>query len=335
MDFSANPPTLNRLKADLGCVDHYALLKKLGSDIIDLRGVVDPIYKGPVPKEQILSSGVKQNYWGWRTKIEQTATGPEEMFCEFILAGKSLEQIKAHCWPKVDWFDFSDFGERLRKWNEFAVMVSGASVWQHPTFLRGFENLMTDLLLDVETAGFLLDSFTEFYVAYFDKMFSAVPGQVDILRIADDIGMQDSLIMSRNMILSFILPRVRKIVDMAHSHNVKVMFHSCGSIVELIDDIIDTGVDILDPIQVTAKGMDPAFLKETFGERICMHGAIDTQYLLPQGSPDDISQTVRKMVDILGKAGGYIISPSHVLQTDVSTENIVALYKTGFEMLSK
>ena len=334
MDFSANPPTLARLKADLGCIDHYALLKKLGSDIIDLRGVVDPIYKGPVPKEQMLANGVKQHYWGWRTKIEQTATGPEEMYCDFILADKSLEQIKQHCWPEVDWFDFSDFGSRLQKWKDFAVMATGASVWQHPSFLRGLDNLLTDFLLEVESAEFLLDRFTDFYTAYFDRMFSAVPGQVDILRIADDIGMQDRLIMSRDMFLNFIVPRIKKIVDMAHSHHVKVMFHSCGSIVELISDIIDAGVDILDPIQIRAKGMDPAFLKAQFGAKICLHGAIDTQYLLPQGSPDDVSRTVKEMVGILGNGGGFILSPSHVLQTDVPTENITALYKTGFEIVA-
>jgi uroporphyrinogen decarboxylase len=329
MDFNANPPTLTRLKSDLNCSDHYTLLKKIGSDIIDLRGIVDPIYKGPVPKEQTLENGVKQNYWGWRTKIEQTATGPEEMFYEFILAGKSLEEIKNHCWPKVDWFDFSDFSDKIQKWNEFAVMASGPSIWQHPSFLRGLDTFMADLLLEVETAEFLMDCFTEFYITYFDKMFSVAPGQVDILRIADDIGMQNGLIMSREMLLKFILPRLKKIVDMAHSHDVKVMFHSCGSIIEIIDDIIDVGVDILDPIQVTAKGMDPAFLKNKFGNQICMHGAIDTQYLLPQGSPDEISRVVKKMADILGKGGGYILSPSHVLQTDVPTENILSLYETG------
>lgn len=331
MDFSANPPTLARLKAELGCKEHYVLLKELGSDIVDLRGVVDPAYKGPVPYQQTLANGVKENYWGWRTKTEQTATGTEEMFCDFILADKSLDQIKKHRWPEVDWFDFSDFNKRLQKWREFAVMASGPSVWQHPGFLRGFDNLMRDILLEPETIEYMMDRFTDFYIAYFDKMFSTAPGQVDILRIADDIGTQDGLIMSRDMFLNFILPRIKKLVDMAHSHHVKVMFHSCGAIFDLITDIIGAGVDILDPIQVSAKGMLPELLKQEYGDRICMHGAIDTQYLLPQGSPEDVSRTVTKMVGILGEGGGYILSPSHVLQTDVPIENIFALYKTGRE----
>lgn len=329
MDFSANKATLERLLKDLDCPDLFGLIKTLGADIVDLRGVVDPVYKGPVPAKRSLADGISENYWGWRTKIEQTATGPEEMFCEFILADRSHEEIQQHLWPQVDWFDFSDFGQRLEKWQGLAVMASGPSVWQHPSFLRGLDNLMADLMLAPDTAELLMDKFTDFYVAYFDKMFSTVPGKVDILRIADDVGMQDRLIMSREMILRFIIPRLKKIVDMAHSHGVKVMYHSCGAIFEVIDDIIEAGIDILDPLQVTAKGMDPQKIKDSFGNRICLHGAIDTQYLLPEGNPGDVSRTVKEMINILSKGGGYILSPSHVLQTDVPTANISAIYETG------
>lgn len=142
--------------------------------------------------------------------------------------------------------------------------------------------------------------FTNFYVAYFDRMFAAAPGRIDILRVADDLGMQDRLLVSPKLFEQFVALRLRRLVDMAHSHGVKVMFHSCGAIVPLIDGIIAAGVDILDPIQVTAQGMDPKFLKERFGRRICLHGTIDTQYLLPQGSPEDVRRTVREMIGVLG-----------------------------------
>lgn len=328
MDFSANSATLQRLMSHFNCKDHYALLKRLGSDIVDLRGVVDPVYRGPIPKERQLAGGVKENYWGWRTKIEQTATGPEEMFCEFVLAGRGIEEIKKHTWPRVDWFDFTDFRQRLEPWSEFAVMASGPSVWQHPSFLRGLDGLMMDLATEDEAGDYIMDQFTDFYTAYFDAMFSAAPGRIDILRIADDLGMQDRLIMSREMLLHFVRPRIKKIIDMAHAHNVKVMFHSCGAIFDIIEDLISAGVDILDPIQVTAKGMDPALLKEKFGAEICFHGAIDTQHLLPHGSPEEIRGQALSMIEVLGRGGGYILSPSHVLQTDVPTENILALYET-------
>lgn len=328
VDFGANAGTLARLKADLGCTSHRALLERLGVDIVDLRGVVDPIYCGQIPKERALADGVTENYWGWRTRVMQTLTGDETCFCDFVLGRcETVEQLAAHPWPQVDWFDFRDFAARLDAWGDFAIMATGASIWQHPSFLRGLDQLLADLLVDTEMAEFMLDRFTDFYVAYFDRMFTAAPGRIDLFRIADDLGMQDRLLISPEIFDRFFAPRLRRLVDMAHSHGVKVMFHSCGAILPLIDDLIAVGVDVLDPLQVTAKDMDPATIKTRFGDRLCLHGAMDTQYLLPQGTADDVRRVAREMMEVLGRGGGYILSPSHVLQTDVPTANILALYE--------
>lgn len=326
-DFSANRTVLDRLMKHLGLRRHRDLLEVLHVDVVDLRGVVDPIYRGPVPYERPVSDDVKENFWGMRTTLRQTATGPEEMYCDFVLRNAAaIADVRRHTWPSVDWFDFSDFADRLAVWSDRAVMASGASIWQHPSFLRGLDQLLMDLALESEIGVWLLDAFTDFYVAYFDKMFSAAPGQIDLLRIADDIGTQDRLLISADMFAEYFLPRLARLIDMAHSHNVKVMFHSCGSIRPLIGLLIDAGVDVLDPIQVSAKDMSPGDLKRDFGREICFHGAIDTQYLLPQGSAEDVRATVNAMIDILGAGGGYILAPSHVLQTDVPLENIRALY---------
>ena len=332
MDFGANAATLERLFRDLNTGSHRELLKKLNVDIVDIRGVADPIYKGPVPKERYLDNGVKENFWGMRTKLMQTATGPEESYCDFTF--KDIDEVKEmeeHIWPEADWFDFSDMKKRLEEWNDFAIMASGASIFQHPTFLRGIDNLLMDMMVNEEVAGYLMNKFTEFYVQYFDRMFASVKGKIDILRIADDLGMQDRLIISPDIFEKFFVPRIKRIVDMAHSYDVKVMFHSCGSIVPFISRLIDIGVDILDPLQIRTKGMCPGELKKNFGHKICLHGSIDTQYVLPKGTQDEVAKNVKKMIDILGKNGGFILSPSHVLQTDVPTENIKALYNTGFQ----
>jgi uroporphyrinogen decarboxylase len=331
MDFNANAFVLRRLHQALGTSTHRELLKRLHADIVDLRGVVDPVYCGPVPKEQKLADGVKQNFWGWRTQVVQTATGPEEVYCDFHLASAStVEELAAHRWPTVDWFDFTGFSRRLDEWSDLAVMASGASVWQHPSFLRGLENLLMDLAANREMAEFLLDQFTDFYVAYFDRMLSAAKGKIDLLRIADDLGTQSGLLVGPKMFASFIAPRLRRLVEMAHSHGVKVMFHSCGSIVPLIERLIELGIDILDPIQVSATNMDPQMIKLQFGSRLCLHGAVDTQRLLPHGSPEDVGKTVGRMIRLLGKGGGFILAPCHVLQVDVPTPNIVRLYEAGF-----
>jgi uroporphyrinogen decarboxylase len=329
VDFNANPGTLARLMKDLEVATHRELVDRLHVDIVDLRGVVDPIYRGPVPKEQDLGDGVTENWLGWRTRRMETATGPEDAACEFILAeAKSVEELADWRWFDVDWFDFSDFAERLEPWADLAVMASGASVFQHPTFLRGCDNLLADMALRPDMAECVIDRHTDFYVAFFDRMFASAPGKVDILRIADDLGMQDRLMISPAMFDQFIGPRLDRIVRMAHDHGVKIMFHTCGAVVPLIDRLIDLGVDMLDPIQVRAKDMDPAQIKERFGSRIALHGAIDTQYLLPRGTPEEVAEETRRMIETLGPEG-YVISPCHVLQTDVPTANVLALYDTA------
>ena len=332
MDFSATPFVLQKLQRHLGTSTFRDLLQRLHSDVVDLRGVVEPVYCGPVPKERVVGGDLKENFWGWRTRTVQTCLGPEDVYCDFVLASAdSVEQLAAHLWPTVDWFDFTGFAERLEKWTDFAVMASGASVWQHPSFLRGMDNLLVDLVAKREIASFLLDRFTDFYVAYFDKMFTAARGKIDILRIADDLGTQSGLLFGPRVFAEFIAPRLRRLVEMAHSHDVKVMFHSCGSIVPFIEPLIALGVDVLDPIQVSATNMEPSTIKDRFGSRICLHGAIDTQHLLPQGLPDDVEWTVESMIHTLGKGGGFILAPCHVLQADVPIPNILRLYETGHQ----
>ncbi len=330
MDFGANAFVLARLKSELGAPTHRQLLDTLKADVVDLRGVVDPAFQGPVPKERWLPGGIKENYWGWRTKVMETAMGPEDEYAEFVLSGaQSIDELRAHPWPKVDWFDFTGFAERLDEWSDRAVLATGASIWQHPTLLRGLENMLADLITEPEMAAYLMDQFTDFYVAFFERMFQAAPGRIDILRIADDIGTQKGLLVGTEIFDTFFAPRLKRIIDMAHSHGVRVMFHSCGSIQPFIERLIVLGIDMLDPVQVSAVDMDPAVLKARFGSRLCFHGAIDTQHLLPNGTPEDVAAAVRHMRKTLGAGGGFILAPSHVFQVDVPTANILALYETG------
>lgn len=330
VDFSANRWVLDSIKKKLGLHDHKSILKCFSADIVDLRDVELPVYRGPIPYKRELGGGVTENFWGWRTTVKNTPSGAEEMFCEFVLRhSQHLEDVKKHPWPTVDWFDFTDFDKRLEKWDDFAIMATGASIWQHPSFLRGLDTLLMDVVLDNEVGLYVIDKFTDFYVDYFDKLISAAKGRIDMLRIADDLGTQDRLLVSPEIFKKVFTPRIRKLVDMAHSHNVKVMYHSCGAIYPLIDSIIEIGVDVLDPIQVTADGMDPEKIKINFGDRLCFHGSIDTQYLLPQGTMQEVSANVVSMFEVLGKDGGFILSPSHILQTDVPLENIAALYTAG------
>ncbi len=330
MDFHGNQWVLERLHKDLRTTSHQDLLQRLHSDVVDLRGVVDPVYCGPVPYTRELPDKVRESFWGWRQKTVEAACGPEETFVDPPLAdAATIVELAAHTWPQPDWFDFTDFATRLEPWADFAVMASGASVLQHPSFLRGIDTLMMDFAMRPELADYVMDQFTDFYVGYFDRMFTAAAGRIDILRQADDLGTQRGLFVSPDMFRRFIKPRIARLVDMAHSHKVKFMYHSCGAIVPLIEDLIEIGVDILDPLQAAADGMEPQLLKDAFGDRICLHGGICTQYLLPNGTPEEVRAEVQRRIDIFGQGGGYILAPCHVLQLDVPTANILAMSETG------
>ncbi len=325
LDINMNAFVETRLHGELGTTTHRQLLERLNVDIVDLRGVVDPVYRGPKPLSQELGNGVRQNIWGWRQKVMQTATGPEDSYVEFVLADATLvDDLERHTWPSPDWFDFTDFTDRLHEWDDFAIMASGVSVFQHPTFLRGIDNLLMDMAIRPEMAEYLMDRYTEFYLTYYDRMLTAAGGRIDILRVADDVGMQNALLLSPAMFDQFIAPRLSRFVELAHHHGAKLMFHSCGAIRPLIESIIALGVDILDPLQAAADDMEPEGLATDFGNRICLHGGICTQHLLPQGTADQVQQEAWRRRDI--HAGSrYILAPCHVLQTDVPTANILAL----------
>lgn len=327
-DFHGCQVVVDRLYQHFGIHTYKELLQKLGSDIVDIRGVVDPEWVAPFPKEETRPDGSVRDYLGFVKKVQQTVFGPVAEHSDYLLHDcEDLEEVQKFPFPKVEWFDFSTMSRRLEEYKDFAVMASGASVYQHPTLVRGLDQLLCDLLTDPEMAEYIIDAYTNFYYDYYKAMFEACQGQIDILRIADDFGMQDRPLISREIFETYFYPRIRKLCDLAHSYGVKVMFHSCGSVFEFIDLLIQAGVDVLDPLQPNAKDMNPENLQAHFGGKICFHGSIDTQFVLPQGTTEDVRAQVRKHMAVYAASGtGFIIAPAHTLQPDVKTENILALY---------
>lgn len=331
-DFHATPIVQERLYRHLNINSYKQLMEELGVDIIDIRGIIDPQWEGPVPKVAKLPGDVTQNYLGWQMKAVETEFGAMETHCGYIFEdAKDIGDIESFDWPTVDWFNFSNMNDLLDEYSNYAIMASGASVFQHPTLVRGMDNLLCDMMISPHIAEYIIDRYTDFYVDYYSKMFEATQGRIDILRIADDFGTQIGSLIGMELFRKFIKPKIKKLVDMAHAYDVKVMFHSCGSIVNYIDEFIEVGVDILDPIQTQAEGMDPAYIKQKFGGKICLHGSLDTQYTLPKGSVEEVRQEVKDRISVLGENGGFIIAPSHTLQPDVPIQNIEAIYKATME----
>ncbi|HAL62544.1 MAG TPA: hypothetical protein DCP08_09090 [Chloroflexi bacterium] len=337
--FSAAPWVVERLKDYLNVQTDRDLLEALHTDVFDMRGIdhrgaVSPRYIGPddlgIPMDW---NGDVLALFGYRETIVETDYGKMYSQGEANLSEtRDIEDLRNHPWPTPDWFDYSMVREQLEEWSDFAIACTGCSVFQHPTFLRGMDKLLMDMAVAPEMAEFVFDKFTDFYYEYYRRIFENAGDLIDIFRIADDLGTQNSLLISPRMIERFFAPRLKRFTDLAKEHDIKVLLHSDGSIRQIIPRLIELGVDILDPIQPEAKDMNPAEIKREFGDRLCLQGGISVQDVLSKGMVQDVKEEVKRRIDQLAPGGGYILSPGHpVLQVDVPVENIAAMYETGFE----
>lgn len=196
--------------------------------------------------------------------------------------------------------------------------------------LRGYENLACDLLINVEFIQSLYDRLLELQKTFFKNYIDQVGKYAQVICYADDLGMQDRPQMDTNTYRALIKPYHSAIFKFIHERtDAKIMLHSCGSIITLIDELIEAGVDILNPVQTRAKDMDPAILKEKFGERIIFWGAFDEQYTLPKGTKEEIYLETERLMKTLGNNGGYVFAPGHNIQSDTPPENIVAMFEAA------
>ncbi len=328
---------VGKLKKEIGASSDQDLLKALHIDVYDTRGIdlhsgTAPDYIGPentffTPEwgGNIFSFWRMHEYEnltaaGWTIDIEQPP----------LAKATSINELEKYLWPENEWFDYSNFRQKLEKWSEFSIMASGGSVFQHATFLRGMDTLMTDMLIEPDLANYILDKFTGFYYEYYRRMFEAAGDLIDIFALADDFGMQNTLLIGPEQFDEYIAPRLKKMADLAHRYNIRLLLHTCGNVEAIIPRFIESGVDILDPIQPEC--MNPAEIKKKYGKNICLRGGISVQNVITHGTVEDVTTETRKILNALKPGGGYILSPGHpVLQDDIPVENIIAMYKTGYE----
>ena len=187
--------------------------------------------------------------------------------------------------------------------------------------------MFLDMATRPEWAHFLSRKFTDFYKEDYTRAAEATDGRIDLYLLISDLGSQHGPLISVDMFREFVAPYLREMVDCIHNLGGKVLYHSCGMIRPLIPELIESGIDVLDPIQPVGPGMSPDQLKAEFGDRLCFHGGIDMQHLLRRGSAEEVRKEVRRYCDVLGRGGGYILGPAHLFQPDVPPENILAVYQ--------
>jgi uroporphyrinogen decarboxylase len=327
---------VTKLKKALNVTTGKELLKALHIDIYDMRGI--DLHSGTVPKyigpENELFDHWKGgifSFWNMKEFENKTSAGwTMEIGPAPLTNALSEEECEKYPWPDNNWFDYSNLRKELEEWNDFSIMASGGSVFQHATYIRGMDTLMMDMMANPEMAHYILDKVFSFYYEYYRRMFEEAGDLIDIFALADDFGMQNTLLIGPELFDEFVALRLNEMAELAHKYNIKLLLHTCGNIELLIPRFIELGVDILDPVQ--PESMDPVKIKTKYGQRITLRGGISVQNVISRGTVGEVKAETRRIVEALKPGGGYILSPGHpVLQDDIPPENIVAMYETGYK----
>lgn len=302
------------------------LLTFLGNDIVNCAvGVADSwgkIYRG---ENEVDEWGI-----GWKTVKHGSGEYTEIIYKPLEKA--SFEDLKNYKIPDPE--DEERYSEVIRlkeKFGDrFAVMVDlSCTIFELSWYLRGMDNLLMDMLTNKKFVNFLMDKILEFYVPAAKKLAKL---DVNIIWIGDDVGMQTGMIMSPEMFREFLKERYRLLIDEIKrtNRNVKVAFHSDGYITPIISDLIEVGVDILNPVQ--PKCMDPVEIKEKFGKDLCFMGTIDEQETLPFGTVNDLKKEILERIQTVGYNGGLILGPTHNVQNDTSIEKVEVFFSYAKEV---
>ena len=318
------------------------LIKYTGCDYNELMyGIfdIDMMSAGPGyigPPAAVYEDGTYENMYGVKMRNVSYGHGIYSEAFEYPLASaETVDDIKRYKWPAADMFEYKGMFEKLRKYPDYPFNVGylalGWSSWE----MRGMEKFMEDLYTEEALAEAIINEISDFGYAYFKSILESAKEYEGVnltsIYLADDWGTQEGLLISIEMFRRFFKPHYKRIIDMAHAAGVMVEFHCCGSQPKLIPEFIDLGVDILNPLQTSAKDMIPHKLKEDFGDYITFAGGVDVQTVLPQGTLESVRKEVIHLLDTVGKDGGYILSPSHAIQVDTPPENIVAMVDAVYE----
>jgi uroporphyrinogen decarboxylase len=250
------------------------------------------------------------------------------------LAGEiALTAVDAYAWPDAsDPARYAGMGDEARRYAEEegrAVQVGSicGGLTEGLFKLRGFEDGYMDLAGDPALARRVMERILEVKIAYWSHVLPLVDGRVDVVGEADDLGGQERTLFSPATYRDLVKPLHRELFDFLHAHtDAKVFFHTCGAVRELIPDLIEIGVDILNPVQVSAAGMDTAGLKREFGrDLVFWGGGVDTQRVLGSGSPAEVRAEVLRRVGDLSPGGGFVFAAVHNIQPNVPAENILAM----------
>jgi uroporphyrinogen decarboxylase len=245
---------------------------------------------------------------------------------------ESVEEIEANYrWPSPDWYDYRGIPDQIKGWEDYPVQGGGSEPFLIYKNLRGQEQAMIDLVEHPDIVHYCLDKLFDLAYADTERVLDAIPGKVTYCYVAEDMGGQTNLMFSKKHIRAFLLPRMKRIIDLAHQSGAYAFHHDDGNCRAILPDLIEAGIDVLNPIQWRCEGMAREGLKADFGAKLVFHGAVDNQQTLPFGGTQEVREEVADNLRILGERGGYILAPCHNIQPNTPPENVVTMYEAGYE----
>jgi len=335
LDSAFRPEIWRKLREYFNVSKNEDVMRKLG---IDLRTVTilppEEFMKKTIPKPQFegfrfvrrISQNVFEDEWGIKYEIGSTG-----LYWHFVYHPlQDAESINDYEMPNVDAVGRFDLAEReVKQWvNEYAVAGGGdieETLFEQAWYLRGYRQFIKDLYTNPTFVNQLLDKLLKYRVEQGKRLIEI---GVDIVRLGDDLGAQTGMMIPLTIWRRYFKPRMRRLIrELRKGSNVYIFYHSDGNIKPLIPELIEIGVDILNPVQPEC--MDPAEIKETYKDKLTLHGTISIQETLPHGTVKDVEREVLTRVKTCGKSGGLIIAPSHVVQPDTPLENVLAVYETA------
>ncbi len=330
LDYSANPGIDKRLKDHFGLPadDDEGLLQCLG---VDFRYVWAP-YIGPCLHPDL--PGRTVDLWGIHRRWVEHDSGGYWDYCDFPLRDATLEIAATWPMPDPDHFDYEALARLCTRHKDYCVVAGGAGIGDiinSTGMIRTMEQVLVDLISDDPIGLMYIDRKIAVMLEVTERILDAGRGLIDVFFMGEDLGTQIGPMLSKPLFRRQIRPRLSKFVDLAKSYGLPVMFHSCGSSSWAFDDFVEMGIDIIDTLQPEAKNMQPAYLKSNFGEQLSFHGCISTGGPVAYGTPDDVTQNVIDTLHVMMPGGGYALAPSHSLQDNSPTENVLALYKAALE----
>ncbi len=330
INYMCNEGINTRLKRHFGLAsdDNYGLLAALGVDIYQC----SPAYAGRPLRE--VPPGRHVDAWGRHTRWVENESGGYWDYCDFPLKEADLDMIAAWPMPDPDEFDYQAAAALCANYPDkfWALGSPGIGDFMNSSgMLMGVEQVLFRMADDDDALFALWDRRLAVQLAMLERTVEACRGAIDLIWIGEDLGTQIAPLISLQMYRDLLRPRHQRLVDLAKSLDLPVMVHSCGSSSWAFEDFIEMGIQVVDTLQPEAARMSPDYLKKQFGGRLAFHGCISTAGPVASGSVEDTVADCKAKLDILMPGGGYCFAPTHALQDNSPTENVVAMYKTARE----